>query len=283
MMFARAFAAWYLGLMRKPLDISGQRYGLLVALARAAPIRGGSAWSCKCDCGKATTVPLNALRSGNTTSCGCKRWRVVDLTGLRYGRLTVVTLDGVGDHGAVWVAHCDCGKRTTQRGDGLRSGRVVSCGCYVRENTSRLLRARNLTHGLRRAPEYIVWHSMLRRCLKPRTGAEARNYKDRGITVCKRWLRLENFLADMGQRPSAKHTLERINNSKGYSPANCRWATRKDQGRNRRSNRLLTWRGETLPCVVWAERLGLNPATLAVRLHSGWSTARALSTPPKKT
>lgn len=264
------------------LDISGQKYGRLVAIRRDGHLRGSTAWICRCDCGAVVRATTNALRSGNTKSCGCMKSPVVDLAGQIFGRLTVTKLDHVGDHGAVWSVRCDCGKRTTQRGDALRSGRVVSCGCYCRERSAQATDERNRTHGLGGTPEYLCWFSMIRRCNNPHPGAEARNYRDRGITVCRRWLRVENFYADMGPRPGPGYTLERIDNAGNYEPSNCRWATRGEQGRNRRSNRLLTWRGETLPCIVWAERLSLHPITLATRLHSGWTVDRALSTPPKR-
>jgi hypothetical protein len=115
---------------------------------------------------------------------------------------------------------------------------------------------------------------MKKRCTSPRDPA-FHNYGGRGIRVCKRWLKFENFLADMGECPLGLE-LERKNNNGNYSPSNCRWATHKEQANNRRTNRWLTYRGLTLTVTQWAERLGLNPITVAVRLHRGCSTERAL-------
>lgn len=107
--------------------------------------------------------------------------------------------------------------------------------------------------------------------------------------MCARWADGEDgltgfecFLADMGLRPSSRHTLERRENHKGYEPGNCQWATMKAQGRNRRNNRLITYRGETMCCSEAAERVGLKPTTLVNRLLRGWSVERALTEPPNR-
>ena len=101
----------------------------------------------------------------------------------------------------------------------------------------------------------------------------------RGISVCERWHRFENFLADMGE-PKPGQSLERIDNHGNYEPGNCKWATRSEQGRNKRNNRLVTYQGETLCVAEWAERRGLKYLTLYMRLFaSGWDVERALNTP----
>lgn len=124
-------------------------------------------------------------------------------------------------------------------------------------------------------PEYRSWEHMIRRC------QEHPQYIERGITVCARWITsFEHFLSDMGARPTLAHTLDRIDNSGPYSPDNCRWATRQEQARNRRSNRLLTHNGETLCLSAWAERLGITPNALYMRLRT-WPVEKALSAPGK--
>ncbi len=127
-------------------------------------------------------------------------------------------------------------------------------------------------------PEYKVWEGMIQRCTNPKA-YRFDAYGGRGITVCERWRDFGNFLADMGSRPGRKHRIERKNNSGNYEPSNCCWATQKRQMRNTRANHLVTFRGETLCVIEWAERLGINYNTLRKRLRK-WSVDRALTTPP---
>jgi hypothetical protein len=118
------------------------------------------------------------------------------------------------------------------------------------------------------------------RCTNPR-GRQYPDYGGRGIKVCERWLHsFEAFLEDMGRRPSPKHTLDRYPDNDGnYEPGNCRWATPKEQQRNRRCNRIIEFAGQRLPLSAWGERLGLPPETIAARLDRGCSVERALTAP----
>jgi len=129
------------------------------------------------------------------------------------------------------------------------------------------------------SPEYRSWDAMISRCTRPSNIGYAA-YGGRGITVCERWIHsFEVFLEDMGRRPTLDYQIERVDNSAGYSPGNCVWATRKEQARNRSSNLLLTLRGETLTAIDWAERLGIPVKTLWTRKHRGWTDERALTVP----
>lgn len=136
------------------------------------------------------------------------------------------------------------------------------------------------TVGYRTTTEYRIWQQMIARCRNPRHPRYA-DYGGRGIDVCDRWFQsLEAFIQDMGRRPSAAHSLDRKDNSFGYAPDNCRWATRTEQSRNRRNNLLVTREEETLPLSVWADRLGLPYSTIRRRIRVlGWSAEEALSTP----
>lgn len=137
-------------------------------------------------------------------------------------------------------------------------------------------------HGLSYTPEYRAWQQMRLRCLDPQHRAYPR-YGGRGITICDRWKDSpENFVADMGPRPSPRHEIDRVDNDRGYEPDNCRWATRKTNSRNRRSNRMLTHRGETLALAEWCERLNIPRDTVRKRLESGWTVASALETPVRE-
>jgi len=134
-------------------------------------------------------------------------------------------------------------------------------------------------HGLSGTPEYYAWKDMKRRCFNPNHKRYS-DYGGRGITVCDRWLNLENFLADMGSRPTAKHSLDRINNNGDYSFENCRWATKAEQDNNRRNNKpLITIENETYTIVQWAEKMGFSRTVIYRRLERGWSEFDAVMTP----
>lgn len=132
-------------------------------------------------------------------------------------------------------------------------------------------------HGLSSTRAYLTWQHMKRRCLNPKLG-QFKDYGGRGITICERWMRFGNFFADMGERPKGK-TLDRIDNNGNYEPGNCRWATKKEQQRNMRSNRLVTINGATMCAIEWAEISGTSPITIITRLGRGWDSERAVFQP----
>lgn len=206
-----------------------------------------------------------------------------DLTSRRFGRIVVVAGPEVreSDKGYTyryWDCLCDCGTRVSRSGASLLRGNSNSCGCLHVETARKVF----LKHGKKSWPEYNVWNHMLQRCTNPRNRGY-RNYGGRGIAVCDRWLNsFENFIADMGRRPSQELMLERKNNDGPYCPENCVWATRKEQNRNTRQNRLLTHAGMTLIITEWAEITGISYGTLATRLKSGWSVDDALTRPLRR-
>ena len=132
----------------------------------------------------------------------------------------------------------------------------------------------------KKTPEYQAWQNMRKRCLSPRAQRYA-NYGGRGITVCQRWRRFENFIADMGRRPTARHTLERKDNDGPYAKWNCRWATQLEQGQNRRSCHYVEYAGEKRTIAAWARIHGLSDSLLRYRLRVGWSLDKAMK-PAKK-
>jgi hypothetical protein len=202
--------------------------------------------------------------------------RRLALEGQRFGRLSVISLAGVKNGMSLWLCHCDCGKESTVIGKHLRTGNTKSCGCLQAERRLRL------THGHARrgsvSRTFSKWRGMIRRCTDPR----CKNWKDyggRGIGVCDRWLAsFENFLSDMGEAPAGL-TIERIDNSLGYEPGNCRWETVANQCRNRRSNRWPTYNGRTQCESDWALEMGVHRTTLRSRLSRGWPVERALTAP----
>lgn len=126
--------------------------------------------------------------------------------------------------------------------------------------------------------EHNTWNGMLERCRNPKQKSYAR-YGGRGIKVCERWLKFENFYADMGPRPSKKHSINRKDNDGNYTPQNCEWTVKKQQARNTSTNRFLTYKGRTQCVAAWAEEFGLGTHTIRDRLNAGWSVDRAISTP----
>jgi hypothetical protein len=125
-------------------------------------------------------------------------------------------------------------------------------------------------------PIYAIWSSMLQRCENRGMPAYDR-YGGRGIQVCDEWHDFDVFYDDMGPRPDETYSLDRIDNDGDYCPGNCRWATKKQQSRNRADNRLLTFKGESLCIAEWADRLPLKDSTIRMRLRRGWSTKEALT------
>lgn len=203
--------------------------------------------------------------------------RKLNLKGQRFGRLIVIKETNKRSGGnVVWECLCDCGKNTFVITSSLTNKRTKSCGCFWK---LKFFKA-NITHGKSSSPEYVIWENVIQRTTnKNHTSYE--HYGGRGIKICERWLKFENFYEDMGERPKNK-TLDRINNDGGYCPENCRWATRKEQQRNRRNNRLITFRGETKCVSEWSEELKIKPDTLLSRInHYSWSIERALTTKVK--
>lgn len=135
------------------------------------------------------------------------------------------------------------------------------------------------THGASKTTEYRVWKWMRQRCYTTSSTAYP-NYGGRGIKVCDRWSGpdgFQNFLSDMGPRPSSKHTIERIDNDKDYSPDNCKWATHEEQSRNHRRTHFLTYQGETLCILDWSIKTGISRATIYYRLRLGWPIEKVLT------
>lgn len=158
---------------------------------------------------------------------------------------------------------CTCGKEILAHAGSLLSGRSASCGCL----RSELVAEKNRTHGMTGTRMYSVWHSMLERCLS-KACPSYKNYGGRGITVSRRWLKFENFYVDMGEPPFAGASIDRRDNSKGYSKSNCRWATRAEQAANTRRNKLYEFAGELLMLKDIATRSGVNLGALYYRVNT---------------
>lgn len=201
----------------------------------------------------------------------------VDMTGQRFGRLSVLAFAGI-QKDAMWHVRCDCGTEKVCRGADMRAGKIVSCGCLAREK-AKAAGDRTRTHGKSGTSTHNIWDSMIQRCTNPNRKDYWR-YGGAGITVCQRWREsFSNFLADMGERPAGL-TLDRWPNAGGnYEPGNCRWATPAEQVRNSTAARMVTINGRTQCVKDWADELGMCLGTYSSRKQRGWSAERALTTP----
>lgn len=277
---------------KKALITPGDRFGYLRVL-RELPARrwnGGTTrvFECKCDCGGTKTITASNLKSGATTSCGCygarrrqenndaKRIRVS--AGDVYGRMTILhegevaaTKRGTADR--MVQCRCVCGIEKSVSLRALRQGGTVSCGCYRR---SREARGASITHGMKGTPTYYVWATMKARC-NPANAAKRSRYAGRGITVCKRWQAFENFLTDMGVRPSDNHSLDRIDNDGNYCKSNCRWSLPLEQANNKSNTKWIDLNGVSKPQMEWCRELGISKSMFVYRLRR-WSHDRILTT-----
>lgn len=202
-----------------------------------------------------------------------------DLSAQRFGSLVVLRRAPNTSYGrTAWTCRCDCGKEKDIVSVSLIIGHSKSCGClYIATRQNPLTHGK--TVGGKIPAEYRVWHKMLERCRNP-SNKDYKDYGGRGIAVCERWQKFENFLEDMGNRPSEKHSLDREKNHLGYSKENCRWATQTQQTRNARSNVIVSVDGRKVCLSEAAEIYGVEYHKFRYRvLEKGMSVedaARAL-------
>jgi len=187
----------------------------------------------------------------------------IDITGQKFNTLTAVKKVSVDGHGALeWLFKCDCGNDFIAVGSTVKSGGIHSCGCVKFESPSK-------THGLSKTKEYNSWASIIARCENSKDTSYFR-YGGRGIKMCERWRNsFEFFILDMGMSPSDSHSIDRKDNNKGYDPENCRWATKKEQALNRRSNNRIEIEGVTKCVTEWCEHFGISWHTYKTRKRNG--------------
>lgn len=194
-----------------------------------------------------------------------------------YARWTIRSFSHKNNLGVHYYnCQCSCGTVRKVRLSALRNGASQSCGCLNKEKVTTKL-------GLSRTLVYRSWRNSIQRCHNSEHKAYL-HYGGRGIYVCERWLNsFENFYHDMGDPPTDKHTLDRIDNDGPYSPENCRWATRHQQARNKRTSKYITYRDHEYELNDLCEKLGLNSDTVKMRIYRGWSVEKAIETPIRDT
>jgi hypothetical protein len=171
---------------------------------------------------------------------------------------------------------CICGNKKVIRNSHVKNNATKSCGCLSKEIASKGLSKRLITHGKsQNNTTYKSWSAMKSRCSDKKLNHYP-SYGGRGIKVCKRWLKFENFLKDIGERPKGK-TLDRIDNNGNYEPSNCRWATLKEQNNNRRNNNFINYKGKRYTVKQLSEKFNIKWTTLKERLKRGWELKRALN------
>lgn len=201
-----------------------------------------------------------------------------DITGQRFDHLVAIKPIDRNSHGnTIWMCKCDCGNYHATTVTYLKLGHCKSCGC-VRYDKIKEIRTK---HGMTRTRIYRIWQNMKNRCRHP-NNPRYKDYGARGITYCEEWEKFELFY-EWAQKTgyNDKLTIERIDNNKGYSPDNCRWATTEEQQYNKRTTHFLTYKGETKSMAEWSKIKGIKLQTLAARInHMHWDVEKALETPP---
>jgi hypothetical protein len=207
------------------------------------------------------------------------RQRIEVEPGQRFNRLTYIREVEPRNNRRRAEFLCDCGNTLETSVHGVRYGQTHSCGCYFKQRMVETFTTHGATSGGRSRGAYNAWRAMLERCKNPNVKSY-HNYGGRGIKVCERWSSFENFLADVGERPSTKHSIDRYPDMNGnYEPGNVRWATAKEQMRNMRNNRPITIGDETRLLCEWSEVSGIPVKTIHQRLFKGWNARRAVFEP----
>ncbi len=216
-----------------------------------------------------------AGRAGTTSKTATMK---ENLIGRKFGRLTPKLFVGTVKTHISWLCVCDCGVERTVPASSLLRGSSRSCGCLRNEKSAE----RGFKHGLCKTRTYRKWIGMKNRCRPNAVGKSLENYVLRGIKVCDRWLHsFDNFLSDMGECPDG-YEIERENNDGNYEPANCKWATRSDNQKNRRCSINFEHGGKTQTLKEWAGEYGLRYVTLIYRIKTGWPIEKALTTKGRK-
>jgi hypothetical protein len=248
--------------------IIGSIFGNFTVLALSRTARDKKYWECQCVCGMIKEIRGDRIAKYINKPCKCD---MIDLVGKTFGSLTVIEKAYSAKYGFHWKCKCLCGVEKIVRGSHLKQGATKSCGCQQGGNGGIIKHGYASGRDKKPLPEYTAWLAMMARCDNPKT-LHYRLYGGRGITYCERWRKFENFLADMGNRPSDEHSLDRYPNKNGnYEPTNCRWATSPQQNRNTSRNVYIEFAGKSMVLEDWANELGTDPSNITRKLKNGQS------------
>lgn len=268
-------------------NIIGEKFGRLTVLDVDGSNIGSSTYKqkyvCLCDCGNYAKIRYDNLIYGHTKSCGClidesHIKRIEDLSGKRFGRLTVISIEQTNKQkGVRWLCECDCSNTIIVAASHLKNGHTKSCGCLSKENAHTI----NLSHGMSKSRIYALWNMMKQRCTNPAVDNYC-DYGGRGISVCDDWINFDGFYKwTLANGYQDGLSIDRVDNSAGYCPENCRWVDARAQANNRRNNKILEYNGERHTLSEWGDIVGIKSHTIGERLRKGWSVEKTLSTPVK--
>jgi len=200
-----------------------------------------------------------------------------NLAGQRFGRLAVTADFERRGYDTYWLCLCDCGKTTKVRVGHLCAGKIQSCGCLANE----MIGNRARRHGMHRSPEWRSWMKMRGRCKDPNNN-EFHRYGGSCVTICGAWDNFAQFYADMGSKPTPKHSIDRIDPDGNYEPKNCRWADAITQANNHRNSKKITFSGLTMTPAQWERHLNLPRQIVNSRMRSGWIVEKTLTAPVRR-
>ena len=209
--------------------------------------------------------------------------RPIDISGQRFGRLIAIErVEVPNSTRAMWRCKCDCGNEKITSGVNLRRGKALSCGCLHKETVAKINKETKTKHGESQSRLYSIWRGMKKRCYCKKHEAY-HNYGGRGISICDDWLssfeKFQKWALSHGYDKSM--TIDRVDVNGNYEPQNCRFITKAEQSRNRRTNHLLTLDGETKTISEWAEITGLGKNVILSRVNMGWTDEDALRRPKR--
>lgn len=265
------------------IDLTGKKVNMLTVLERVKNSESGKTmWLCKCECGTERILPSYLLTKGVSFSCGCQRRKLksVDITGFKNEYLEVLHLSGkktTKSRSRHWVCKCAfCGEKFVANTSEIKSGAKKGCGCNHYKNVSSSLK----THGLSKTRIYSIWTGLKNRCFNKNELAY-KNYGGRGITVCKEWSGKNGFMNfyhwAMENGYDDTLTIDRKDVNGNYEPSNCRWATYKEQVRNRRNTLKYTINGKEMTLKEWCDLYEIDYHLVYERIFTyGYSVEKAL-------
>lgn len=253
-------------------NLVGEKFGKLTVLEYYGKNeKGYHLWKCKCDCGNYAIVNNKSIKNGHTKSCGCIH-RAKDLTGKKFGNLTVVKKVERKNRSNQWLCKCDCGKEVVCYQYNLERGTSTSCGC-LRSYYAKKTRS---CHGESTGKLYKKWSSIKTRCYNKNTPCY-KNYGGRGIKMCDEWLDFWNFREWAYKNGYSEGlTLERIDVNGNYEPSNCKWIPMEEQAINKRNNSFIEYGGKRQTISQWSKELGVGKEVLSYRYRAGWAPEECL-------